>query len=315
MRRLAFFGLIPGMKWTRSLLGTLILFWMAGSPHALAGALDPINLWPGTPPGDKESLPPEIDLTKDSEGFVGGKRLIRLGNVSTPTLTVYPAPAEKNTGAAVLVCPGGGYTILAMDLEGTEVIEWLNSIGVTGVLLKYRVPARKDRERYAAPLEDAQRALSLVRDHAKDWGINPHRIGVMGFSAGGHLAAVLSCNTAQRTYASVDAADQVSCRPDFVMLVYPAYLTVKEQGDKVAPELKITSDTPPTFLIQAEDDVVRVETSLFYYLALKQANVPAEMHLYPKGGHGYGLRPTADLVTRWPKRAEQWLRASGLLAR
>ena len=273
----------------------------------------PVVLWPQTAPGDTNSLGAEGDMTKPTDRPVEGRRVIRIGNVSEPTLTVFRPSQDIDTGAAVVVCPGGGYHILAMDLEGTEVVDWLNSIGVTGVLLKYRVPARPGRERYAAPLQDAQRALGLVRAHAKEWGVDPKRIGIMGFSAGGHLSAVLSNNYEKRTYDPVDAADAVSCRPDFVMLVYPAYLTVKSEGDRVASELHVTSNTPPTFLVQTEDDPIRVESSLFYYLALKQAKVPAEMHLYPKGGHGYGLRPSSLEVTTWPQRAEDWLRALGVL--
>ncbi len=294
---------------------SLALFQLAFGP-ALLGAADsppPMALWPNGAPGEEGDIGKEKDLTKPTDGLVAGKSVIRLGNVSTPTITVYRPPADKNTGAAVVVCPGGGYHILAMDLEGTEVAEWLNSIGVTAVLLKYRVPVRKDRERYDAPLQDAQRALGLTRYHAKDWGIDPQRIGVMGFSAGAHLSAVLSCNYGQRTYPAVDAADQVGCRPDFVMLIYPAYLTVQKEGDKIAPELKITAKTPPTFLVQTEDDGIRVECSLFYYLALKNAKVPVEMHLYPSGGHGYGLRPAGKTVTTWPQRAEDWLRSLGVL--
>jgi acetyl esterase/lipase len=264
-------------------------------------------------PGEKGDIGEEIDTTKTTDGMVAGKRVIRLGNVSKPTVTVYPAPRDKDTGAAVLVCPGGGYNILAMDLEGTEVCEWLNSIGVTGVLLKYRVPARKGGERYAAPLQDAQRALGLVRSRAKEWNIMTNRIGVLGFSAGGHLAAALSNNYEQRSYPALDEADKVSCRPDFAVLIYPAYLTRKEDGDAISSELKITAQTPPTFLVQTEDDGVRVENSLYYYLALKKAKVAAELHAYPTGGHGYGLRPTEKAVTQWPLPAQEWMRSLGLL--
>jgi len=190
----------------------------------------------------------------------------------------------------MIVCPGGGYSILAIDLEGTEICEWLNTLGITAVLLKYRVPAREGQPRYQAPLQDAQRALGLVRYHAAKWGIDTGKIGIMGFSAGGHLSAVLSTNYSSRTYEPTDEADGTSCRPNFVMLVYPAYLTVKEEGDKIAPELHIDSTTSPTLLIQTEDDPVRVESSVYYFLALKKEKVPAEMHLYAKGGHGYGLR-------------------------
>ncbi|MDB6171856.1 MAG: Xylanase [Chthoniobacteraceae bacterium] len=279
------------------------------------GAQTPVAfpLWTGDVPGEKGDIGEEIDTTKPTEGTVAGKRVIRLGNVSKPTVTIYPAPHDKDTGTAVLVCPGGGYNILAMDLEGTEVCEWLNSIGVTGVLLKYRVPARKGGERYAAPLQDVQRALGLVRSRAKEWNITADRIGVLGFSAGGHLAAALSNNYEERSYSPLDEADKVSCRPDFAVLIYPAYLTRKEEGDAISPELKITAKTPPTFLVQTEDDGVRVENSLYYYLALKKAKVSAELHAYPMGGHGYGLRATDKAVTKWPVAAQEWMRGLGLL--
>lgn len=273
----------------------------------------PIVLWPKGAPGEKGDIGEEHDTTKPSDGLVAGKRVIRLGNVSNPTITVYRPPADKDTGAAIVVCPGGAYRILAMDLEGTEVCDWLNSIGVTGVLLKYRVPSRTGLEKHTAALQDAQRALSYVRFHAADWGIATNRIGILGFSAGGHLSAAASTHFDRRTYEAVDEADTASCRPDFAVLIYPGYLTVKEEGDKIAPDLTITRETPPTFLVQTEDDGVRVENSLFYYLALKQAHVPAELHLFAQGGHGYGLRPTDKPVTHWPRLAEVWMRSQHLL--
>ncbi len=274
----------------------------------------PRALWPGKAPGEKQVLPAEQDLTKPTEGLIAGRRLIRLGNVSEPTLEVYRPTAATRNGAAVLVCPGGGYHILAMDLEGTEVCEWLNSIGVTGVLLKYRVPRREGLEKHAAPLQDAQRAMGLIRQNATEWGIDPQRVGILGFSAGGHLAAVTSTTTA-RTYPTVDAADEQSSRPDFAVLVYPGYLTVKEEHDRVSSELKITGDTPPTFLVMAQDDPVRVENVFGYASALKQAGVSFELHVYPTGGHGYGLRRTADMVTTWPDRVADWMKARGILER
>ncbi|HAB15821.1 MAG TPA: alpha/beta hydrolase [Verrucomicrobiota bacterium] len=272
-----------------------------------------INLWPGTAPGDEASALEEKDLTKDSDNLVAGRRLIRLGQVFKPSLTVFRPPAEKETGAAVLVCPGGGYNILAWDLEGTEVCEWLNSIGVTGVLLKYRVPKRAGRPDHAPALQDAQRALGLVRSRAKEFGIDPRRIGVLGFSAGGNLAAILCNQYSERSYPAVDAADQLSCRPDFAILIYPAYLTDKDNGDKLRPEVPITTNTPPTFQSITQDDPVRMETSLFYCLALKQAGVPNELHVYPQGGHGYGLRRTDNPATFWPDRAADWMKFSGWL--
>lgn len=287
---------------------------LAGAAIAAAAAADaPIPLWPKGAPGEKGDIGPEADTTKPDGALVAGRRVIRLGNVSEPTLTVYRPPKEKANGAAVVVFPGGGYNILAMDLEGTEVCEWLNSIGVTGVLVKYRVPARKGLPRYTAPLQDAQRAVGLVRHRAAAWGIDPKRIGVLGFSAGGHLAAAASNNFEKRTYEAQDEADTASCRPDFSVLIYPAYLTVRDEGDRLAPEVTVTAKTPPTILIQAADDGVRVENSLFYYLALKNVKAPAEMHLYPSGGHGYGLRRTEQLVTTWPARVEDWMRAMGFL--
>lgn len=284
----------------------------AGLPaHGEAGA--PIRLWPGKAPGDTQSLPAEQDISKASDGKVAGRTVIRLGNVSEPTITVYPAPAAKATGASVVVCPGGGYHILALDLEGTEVCEWLNSIGVTGVLLKYRVPARPDREKYAAPLEDAQRAIRLVRSRAVEWHLDPRRIGVLGFSAGGHLAATASTRFEQSTYPEVDTADKLSSRPDFAILVYPAYLTPEKAETTVSPELTIRPETSPTFLVMTEDDPVRVENVLTYTRALKQAKVPVEAHVYATGGHGYGLRPTDLPVTHWPTLVEGWMKSQGLL--
>ncbi len=278
-------------------------------------ASEPIVLWPAGAPGEKGGLPPEADTSKPGEGLVSGKPIIRLGNVSSPTITVFPAPADKATGAAVLVCPGGGYHILAMDLEGTEVCEWLNSIGVTAVLLKYRVPVREGQPKHGPALQDAQRAMGIIRQRAGEWGIDPARVGCLGFSAGGHLCAVLSASAAGRAYEAIDDADKQSCRPDFMALIYAAYLTQKDQGDAVSPDTAVSKLTPPTFMAMTEDDPVRAETALFYYLALKNAKVPAELHLYPIGGHGYGLRRTPFNISTWPQRAEEWLKALGVLER
>lgn len=270
---------------------------------------EPIPLWPASAPGEKGDVGEEKELP-----LKPGDTTIRVTNVTRPSITVYRPPAAKNTGAAVLICPGGGYGILAWNKEGTEVAEWLTSIGVTGIVLKYRVPARKGQEKHIAPLQDAQRALGLVRQRAKEWSIDPKRIGVLGFSAGGHLAATLSNNYEKRTYEAVDAADRVSCRPDFALLIYPAYLVTGKEHNQVATELPVSKETPRTFLVQTQDDGVKVESSLFYYLALKKAGVPAELHVYPTGGHGYGLRATANPVSAWPQRAERWLRSVGVLA-
>ncbi|MFZ0593923.1 MAG: alpha/beta hydrolase, partial [Bryobacteraceae bacterium] len=278
-------------------------------------ASGPMNLWPGEPPGPKATTNPEVNTTKPSDHLTGGKTVIRLGNITVPTSTFYPAPARTNTGAAVVVFPGGGYRILAWDLEGTEICEWLNSIGVNAVLVKYRVPEPNGIPRYQEPLADAQRAIGVTRLHASEWKIDPNRVGVIGFSAGGDLAALVSNTFENRTYTPVDQADSQSCRPDFVMLIYPAYLVPQVDSEQLAPELHVSAETPPTFLVQTEDDPIHVENSLFYYVALKRAKVPAEMHLYSKGGHGYGLRHTDLEVTTWPTLATEWLRSRGVLNR
>lgn len=272
----------------------------------------PIAIWPKTAPGENGDIGPEaeVEATRKDE-----RKTTRITNITSPTLTMFRPTSEKNTGTAIIVCPGGGYSYVVADKEGSEVAEWLSSIGITGVLLKYRVPVRKDRPRHEPPLQDAQRAVSLLRHRATEFGIDPARIGIMGFSAGGHVAACASTNFATRTYEAIDDSDKQSCRPDFSMLIYPAYLTLKDEGDKLAPEVPVSSKTPPTFLMMTQDDGVRVESALFYYLALKQAKVPAELHLYPSGGHGYGLRLEGHTAASWPRRAEDWLRAGGWLAK
>jgi acetyl esterase/lipase len=265
-----------------------------------------LNLWPHGAPGAAASSAPEVDTTTTKDNLVAGGPVIRLGNVSVPTLTVY-APKEKNNGAAVVVFPGSAYHILAIDLEGTEVCSWLNSIGVTCILVKYRVPDSGPYPKSSAALQDAQRALGIVRSHAREWHIDPSRIGVLGFSAGAHLAAALSTHFDQRLYDPIDEADKVSCRPDFAVIVYPGYLALAEQNFAPNPEIHVTCQTPPTFLVQAEDDPVHVENSTVYFEALKNAKVPAEMHIYANGGHGYGLRRTELPITAWPKLVETWL--------
>jgi acetyl esterase/lipase len=240
-------------------------------------------------------------------------------NVSQPTLTVY-SPSGENTGVAVVVFPGGGYNELAIDLEGTEVCDWLASKGITGVLLKYRVPTRKVGRYHESPLalQDAQRALGLVRFHAAEWRINPHKIGVIGFSAGGHLVTATSTHFDERSYPPVDAADKVSCRPDFAIALYPGHLSpyypdgsdscTTQNQLELNPNVIVTSNTPPTFLLQAQNDPVDdVRNSMAYSLALRNAKVPVELHLYAEGGHAFGLRRTKFPITEWPQLLEKWL--------
>jgi len=275
-----------------------------------------LPVWPGVAPGESANMPPEADMTTAKDNLIAGRPVVRLGNVSTPTITVY-TPKGKNTGAAVVVFPGGGYNILAIDLEGTEVCDWLTSAGVNCVLLKYRVPDSgpysSANPRSSAALQDAQRAMGLVRQHAAEWGIDPNRVGVLGFSAGGHLSSAISNIYEHRLYAPVDDADKLSCRPDFSVVVYPGYLALAEQNYAPNPEIHPTANTPPTFIVQAEDDSAHVENALLYFQELKNAKAPAELHLYTQGGHGYGLRRTALPVTAWPALVETWLHTIDVL--
>jgi acetyl esterase/lipase len=280
-----------------------------------------VPIWPGAAP-DAQPVPgPEYAGTVKDD-LVAGRPWIEVSNVSRPTMTVY-SPKGKNTGVAIVVFPGGGFQILAIDLEGTEACDWLTSKGITCVLLKYRVPGppwdwRHKRYTFAKStmaLEDAQRTMGLVRLHAAEWQIDPHKIGVLGFSAGGYLVAEISTNFQRRLYAPVDAADNESCRPDFAVGVYPGHLWTGGDAYRLNPNVPVTRQTPPTFLVQAEDDHVDgVNQSLAYYIALKNTGVPVEMHLYAQGGHAFGLRRTKFPITRWPQLAETWLRTIGMLS-
>jgi acetyl esterase/lipase len=265
-----------------------------------------IMIWPeGRAPGDTAKLDEEKDLTKDTDNLIAGKRLQRIGNVSIPTMQVFSPPAEKNNGAAVVICPGGGHHILAYDLEGTEVAEWLNTIGVTGIVLKYRVPFRNPDNRSQAAVQDAQRAMSLVRSKAKELKIDAKRIGILGFSAGGETAARTAL-AESRTYERQDAVDDVSPRPDFAVLVYTAGLANKE-NDKLRDDVHVTDKAPPMFFAHAYDDPVRIENALLLYMKLKQVGVSAELHAYATGGHGFGLRRTDEPCSRWPERCQEWM--------
>jgi acetyl esterase/lipase len=274
-----------------------------------------VPIWPSENVPDDETM-------KTRPNLVAGKPWIEVGHVSRPTLTVY-SPATKGTGAAVVVFPGGGYQVLAIDLEGTEVCDWLTSSGITCVLLKYRVPGDGVSPKSgaypdaAAALQDAQRTLRLVRHHANDWHIDPHRIGVLGFSAGGHLAAAVSTNFDTRVYPALDAADQESCRPDFAVVLYPGHMRKHPSGAiGLNRYLPVTSRTPPTFLLHAEDDPVDdVKNSLIYFAALKSVGAKAELHVYAEGGHAFGLRPTKLPITAWPALVETWLGTIGMISK
>ena len=305
-----------------------------------------VPIWPGAVPDAQPVAGPEDDAKTVTDWLVAGRPWVSVRGVSRPTMTVY-SPAAKNTGAAVVVFPGGGYQILAIDLEGSEVCDWLTSKGITCVLLKYRVPGKEGYPKSAPypksgpypespmALEDAQRTIGLVRLHAAEWHIDPHKVGVLGFSAGGHLSAAISTHFEKRLYPPLDAADKESCRPDFAVAVYPGHLSLSaaewdaKQGTKkfvvrhpatadkhlgLNPEIPVTSQTPPTFLLQAEDDHVDdVNDSLAYYIALKKAEVPVEIHLYAHGGHAFGLRRTEFPITAWPELVEKWLGTIGMI--
>lgn len=297
---------------------TLICFWMnllvLLTAISIAGADEPevIALWQGTPPAPNMDLPAEIDTTKPGDNLVAGKRVIRTGNVSDPTITIYRSPADKANGTSVVICPGGGHYILAWDLEGTEVAEWLNGLGVTAIVLKYRVPSReREGRRWISAVQDAQRSISLVRAHAVKWNLDPDRIGVLGFSAGGETAA-LAAMMQERQYEPRDTSDSVSHLPNFSVLIYPGGLTNTEKT-ALPSHIQVTSKTPPTFMAHAFNDPVPVEGCLFLMQALKNAGVASELHIYSEGGHGYGLRATETPVTTWHHRCADWMRIQGWL--
>lgn len=284
-----------------------------------------LPIWPGAPPGSKPLQGPEGART--SKELFGGRPAVIVTNVSQPTMTVY-SPAGTNTGVAMVVFPGGGYQVLAMDLEGTEICDWLNAKGITGVLLKYRVPVKREGPygESSPALQDAQRTLSLVRYHAAKWRIHRHKIGVIGFSAGGHMVAATSTHYPRRSYRAVDAADQESCRPDFAIAVFPGHLTRSSPRDRqtwngpgdlqLNPNVPVTSNTPPTFLLHAQNDPVDdVRNSMAYSIALRNAKVPVELHLYAEGGHAFGLRRTKFPITEWPWLVERWLGTIGMISK
>lgn len=301
-RQVARFGIL---RVTTVIAGSLLALVNLGS----AFAAEPKIVLPLWPEGSAQVAP-----LPQPEGLAApltaGRQVPRLQNVANPTLAVYEPPVDIKNGTAVIVCPGGGYSILAIEHEGTAVCEWLNTLGVTAILLKYRVPARKDQPNWKAPLEDGQRAIELVRANAKEWGLNPERIGILGFSAG-HLAALASTRFETPEFADAKATtEKANIRPDFTILVYPAYMT---KGKELSELLPVTSKTPTAFMAHAFNDPVTCESSLFYATALKKANVPFDLHIYSKGGHGFGMFPDAGAAATWPARCEDWLRASGLI--
>jgi acetyl esterase/lipase len=276
-----------------------------------------VPIWPGAVPDTLPNPKPE------SSGPPAGREWWpRANDVSLPTMTVYAAQGQ-NTGVAVVVFPGGGYQFLAMDSEGTEICDWLTARGITCVLLKYRVPdsgpTMKDGHSYypkvQTALQDAQRTLRLARQHSAEWHVDPHKIGVIGFSAGGHLVAAVSSHFGERTYPPVDAADELSCRPDFAIAIYPGHLWTPGTELTLRQDIRVRADTPPTFLLHAEDDPIDpVQHSLTYFVALQKSGVPVEMHVFAKGGHAFGLRATQLPIGQWPVLVERWLHTIGVLS-
>lgn len=295
---------------------TLFITLLASSAHAADAPLV-LNLWPGKVPGDVGITGDEkyIELKVNGKTYeVAGKPTKWLTNVTKPSITVYPAPPGTNTGVAMLICPGGGYHNLGWDVEGEEIATWLNSIGVTGVILKYRCPRRPGDikgEPPLGPLLDAQRAISLVRSHAKDWSIDPAKIGMVGFSAGGHLVGAAATNFEKRAYEAIDDIDKTSCRPDFAVMLYSGYFKVKDK-EELSPTIHITANAPPMFLVHASDDPIsEPDNTVMMYLAMKRAGVSAELHIYATGGHGFGVRKVDSPCVGWTDRFSEWMQKQG----
>ena len=293
------------------LLASLLWIFLTFSARGLQ-AQTTLPLWPDLRTAEGATRQ-ETDTTTSKDELIAGKRVQRLTSVSHPTITVYPAAISNNTGTAIVVFPGGGYRILAYDLEGTEVCDWFHTVGVTCVLVKYRVPGGGPYPMHPEDLADAQRAVRMTRQHASEWNIDSHKVGVLGFSAGGHLAAALSNHPAEPVYAAQDPADQLSARPDFALIIYPGLLVKTSDQLDLRSEVIPTAATPPTFLLQAENDPVHVENTVAYFVALKHAGVPAEMHVFAEGKHGYGLRHTQLPITDWPLLAATWLHTIGVV--
>jgi acetyl esterase/lipase len=278
-----------------------------------------VNIWPGPPPEESGGIGPErtrLSPQLDRKKVEVTEQTTTITDVTRPTLTVYRPAKDKETGTAIVICPGGGYWDLYWQLEGEEVAAWLNSIGVTAIILKYRVPRRADEpkgEPARRPLQDAQRAVSLVRSKAEEWGIYPGRIGMVGFSAGGHLVVATATNFDKRTYEPVDDVDKISCRPDFAISVYPGFLKAREK-DELWPGLRVPDGTPPVFLAHGGEDIISSpENSVFMYLALRRAGVPAELHVYAGAAHDFGVRPSDRPFATWTESCARWLHDRGLL--
>jgi acetyl esterase/lipase len=278
-----------------------------------------LPLWPNGTPEPAQTTEPETDVTKPTDALYNGRRSIRYSNVIKPTLTVYPPPASiKNTGAAALVFPGGSYVRLSWNGEGTDTCDWVNSIGITCILVKYRVPETVRYPQNFADFEDAQQAMRLTRVHAAEWHIDPARVGTIGFSAGAHLVVALAAHWddhhVESTPAAAEVDAKIDARPDFNFVIYPGWIAIGADRSAIDPALTPALRTPPTFILQAEDDnAAHVESSLVYYRALLNAKIPVEMHLFATGGHGFGVHPTGKPEEHWTDLATTWLRSIGII--
>jgi acetyl esterase/lipase len=276
---------------------------------ATASAAEPVRqiaVWPALAPGETTNSAGETLPARPNEQ----PPATRLGKITRPLIDIYEPPAEHRTGAVALILPGGGYNYVVVDKEGSEAALWLNRLGVTGCVLKYRTKTSPGDTGWQRPLQDAQRALSLLRSMAPQTDWNAAQIGVIGFSAGGQTAALAATRFEQRSYEAVDDIDEISCRPDFALLIYPWNLW-DAKTDALWEPLQPRASTPPAFLVHAHDDGSSSLGSVLFYAALKRHKVPAELHVYQTGGHGYGLRsPPEALVADWPHRAAQWLKTT-----
>src|SRR6266513_587805 len=297
-----------------AVFASLMVAWSAAAAEPLV-----VEIWPGQVPDESGDIGPErvrMSPALDRKQVEVTEPTRMVTNVTKPTITVFRPAKEKETGTAILICPGGGYWNLYWQLEGEEVAEWLNSIGVTGIILKYRVPRRPgepEKEPARRPLADAQRAVSLVRSRAGEWGIHPGRIGIVGFSAGGHLAIATATSYDKRTYEPIDDVDKISCRPDFAIPVYSGYLKAKDK-DELAPGIQVPAGTPPVFLAHGGDDIISPpENRVLMYLALKKAGVPAELHVYAGAAHDFGVRKSDHSCSTWTESCANWLRHQGFL--
>ena len=259
-----------------------------------------LQLWP------KSALAANASVETERPEPDRGDSVIRISHITDPTIMIFRPEQSQSKSPAVIICPGGGYDYLALNKEGTKIAKWFNSIGITGIVLKYRAPNQRNNA-----FKDIQRAMRVVRYNADQWKIDPDKIGCIGFSAGAHLCARLSGDFDNKIYTSVDEKDALSCRPDFTILMYLA--GVVDNRNNLNQEIKIRSKNPSAFIVQTQDDPVHVENSIYYYAALQKAKVPSELHIFPSGGHGYGMEAGDSAVSIWPQLCEKWLRQNGII--